>query len=69
MTAGQPRSVAGWDCHRLGTALIFFFFYQYQGYVSFHSQTYGKPLMSLTLLLLNMQVVSKQVKLAVVMNT
>lgn len=24
MTAGQPRSVAGWDCHRLGTALIFF---------------------------------------------
>lgn len=67
MTAGQPSSVPGWDCHRLGAALIFFS--HYQGYVSFHCQTYGKPLMRLTLLLLNMQVVSKQVRLAVVMNT
>lgn len=68
MAAGQPRSrsVAGWDCQRLGIALVFS---QYQGYVSFHCQTYGKPLMRLTLLLLNMQVVPKQVKLAVVMNT
>lgn len=24
MTAGQPRSMAGWDCQRLGIALIFF---------------------------------------------
>lgn len=24
MMAGQPCGVAGWDCHRLGTALIFF---------------------------------------------
>lgn len=45
------------------------FLSQYQSYVSFHCQTYGQPLMRLTLLLLNMQVVLKQVKLAMVMNT
>lgn len=84
MTAGQTSSRsgslhldkelgrAGLPVEKVGNSLplqTFIFFSQYQSYVSFHCQTYGQPLMRLTLLLLNMQVVLKQVKLAIVMNT